>query len=36
LIQEHYLDQIPEIELYITDYDGLISHHKPKKKQAGK
>ncbi|SEN10816.1 Protein of unknown function [Mesobacillus persicus] len=35
LIQEHYLDTMPEVELYITDYDGLISHHKPKKKQAG-
>ncbi|WP_404331095.1 DUF3939 domain-containing protein [Mesobacillus maritimus] len=35
LIQEHYLEKKPDIELYITDYDGLISHEKPKRKQAG-
>ena len=35
LIEEHYLNTMPEVELYITDYDGLISHHKPKKKHAG-
>lgn len=33
LVQEHYLNQMPEIELYITNYDGLVSHHKPKRKQ---
>jgi Protein of unknown function (DUF3939) len=35
LIQEHYLEKKPDLELYITDYDGLISHEKPKRKQAG-
>lgn len=32
LLQEHYLDSKPELETYITDYDGLITHIKPKKK----
>jgi hypothetical protein len=27
----HYLDSLPTIEFYITDYDGIISHIKPKK-----
>ena len=29
LIQEKYLDFHPEVEFYITDYDGIISHIKP-------
>ncbi len=31
LIQKHYLDSRPEIDFYITDYDGIITHIKPKK-----
>jgi len=34
LMQDHYLNEMPSIDLYITDYDGLISHHKPKSKQT--
>jgi hypothetical protein len=34
LLQGHYLDFMPEIELYITHYDGLVSHIKPSKKLA--
>jgi hypothetical protein len=32
LIQEHYLKSPPEIQFYITDLDGLITHIKPKRK----
>jgi hypothetical protein len=35
LLQGHYLVSMPEIELYITNYDGLVSHVKPSKKHAG-
>ena len=31
LRQNHYLDFLPEIEFYITDYDGIITHIKPLK-----
>lgn len=31
LVQEHLLDEVPNIEFYITNYDGLITHTKPKK-----
>jgi hypothetical protein len=31
LKQNHYLDFLPEIEFYITDYDGIITHIKPQK-----
>ncbi|AGK52214.1 AtpZ/AtpI family protein [Bacillus sp. 1NLA3E] len=31
LIQGKYLDFNPELEFYITDYDGIISHIKPNK-----
>lgn len=31
LMQNHYLDFLPEIEFYITDYDGIITHIKPNK-----
>ena len=34
LMQERYLEKKPDIELYITDYDGLLSHEKPKGKKA--
>lgn len=36
LIRGHYLDEKPDIDLYITDYDGLISVQKPKKNSSGK
>ncbi|MGJ7919166.1 DUF3939 domain-containing protein [Neobacillus sp. LXY-4] len=29
LIQEHYLDSNPEMDFYLTDCDGIISHIKP-------
>lgn len=32
LIQKHYLKAPPEIQFYITDLDGLITHVKPGKK----
>ncbi|MGJ7919020.1 AtpZ/AtpI family protein [Neobacillus sp. LXY-4] len=35
LLQDHYLTEKPDIELYITEYNGLITHKKPQKKQAG-
>lgn len=35
LLQTKCLDSQPEIELYITDYDGLVTHIKPKKKSTG-
>lgn len=31
LLQAHCLDAQPEIELYITNYDGLVTHINPKK-----
>jgi F0F1-type ATP synthase assembly protein I len=34
LIQDHYLKSHPEIQFYITDLDGLITHLKPKKKMG--
>ncbi|MBT2678025.1 DUF3939 domain-containing protein [Bacillus sp. ISL-35] len=30
LLKAHCLDVEPEIELYITNYDGLVTHKKPK------
>jgi len=35
LMQAHCLDVYPDIELYITDYDGLVTHIKPKKNSTG-
>lgn len=35
LLQGHYLDEMPPIDLYFTDYDGLITNRKPEKKMAG-
>ncbi|WP_147533422.1 AtpZ/AtpI family protein [Bacillus marasmi] len=35
LLQEHYLLEKPEIELYLTEYNGIITHIKPQKKRAG-
>jgi F0F1-type ATP synthase assembly protein I len=35
LMQAHCLDVHPDIELYITDYDGLVTHKKPKKNSTG-
>lgn len=35
LMQAHCLDVHPAIELYITDYDGLVTHKKPKKNSTG-
>ncbi|CAM3645969.1 DUF3939 domain-containing protein [Mesobacillus zeae] len=32
LLHGHYLDEIPGIELYITNYDGLITHIRPRKR----
>ena len=32
LLQEHYLKSPPEIQFYITDLDGLVTHIKPGKK----
>ncbi|MGJ7923079.1 DUF3939 domain-containing protein [Neobacillus sp. LXY-4] len=31
LVQEHFLEEVPSIEFYITNYDGLITHIKPRK-----
>ncbi|CAM3781828.1 DUF3939 domain-containing protein [Mesobacillus thioparans] len=31
LLKSHCLDTQPEIDLYITNYDGLVTHKKPKK-----
>ncbi|MHC0036158.1 DUF3939 domain-containing protein [Pseudoneobacillus sp. C159] len=31
LRNENYIDFMPNVEFYITDYDGIISHVKPKK-----
>ncbi len=35
LLQDHYLDEKPNIQLYFTDYDGLITAQKPDKKLVG-
>lgn len=35
LLQAHCLDAQPDIELYITNYDGLVTHRKPKKNSTG-
>lgn len=35
LIQDHYLDKHPGIDLYMTGYEGLITHIKPEKKRTG-
>lgn len=35
LLQDHYIQEKPEIDLYLTDYNGLITHIKPHKKRAG-
>jgi Protein of unknown function (DUF3939)/Putative F0F1-ATPase subunit Ca2+/Mg2+ transporter len=35
LLQEHYLKERPEIQFYITDVDGLVSHIKPPQKKRG-
>ncbi|GAM14639.1 DUF3939 domain-containing protein [Mesobacillus selenatarsenatis] len=35
LSKAHCLDTLPEIELYITNYDGLVTHKKPKKNSTG-
>lgn len=32
LIQNHYLSALPEVQFYITDLDGLVTHIKPRKK----
>ncbi|AGK53235.1 DUF3939 domain-containing protein [Bacillus sp. 1NLA3E] len=32
LVQEHLLEEVPNIEFYITNYDGLITHVKTKEK----
>lgn len=32
LLQEHYLKTQPDIQFYITDLDGLVTHIKPEKK----
>ncbi|KLT19967.1 hypothetical protein AA980_00535 [Neobacillus vireti] len=34
LLQEHFLKTAPEIQFYITDLDGLITHIKPQKKTS--
>ncbi|NWQ42355.1 AtpZ/AtpI family protein [Bacillus sp. EB106-08-02-XG196] len=35
LLQGHYLDEKPDIDLYFTDYDGLITHLKPNRTKIG-
>jgi hypothetical protein len=35
LLQEHYLQEKPIIVLYLTEYNGLITHKKPQKKRVG-
>ena len=35
LLNAHCLDTQPEIELYITNYDGLITHKKPEQNSTG-
>ncbi|WP_413302358.1 AtpZ/AtpI family protein [Bacillus sp. 1P10SD] len=34
LLQDHYLKKAPEIQFYLTDLDGLITHIKPQKKNS--
>ncbi|CAH2713610.1 hypothetical protein BACCIP111895_00746 [Neobacillus rhizosphaerae] len=34
LLQDHYLKGAPEIQFYITDLDGLVTHIKPQKKTS--
>lgn len=34
LLQDHFLKSAPEIQFYITDLDGLITHIKPQKKTS--
>jgi hypothetical protein len=34
LLQGQYLDKLPDIELYFTDFEGLITNQKPEKKIA--
>lgn len=34
LLQEHYLKAPPDIQFYITDLDGLVTHIKPEKKMG--
>jgi hypothetical protein len=29
LLQKHFIFSFPEIDFYITDYDGIITHRKP-------
>jgi hypothetical protein len=33
LLQEKYLNKQPDMDFYITEYDGLITHKKPKGKK---
>lgn len=35
LLQNHYITEKPNIDLYLTEYNGLITHIKPQKKRAG-
>jgi hypothetical protein len=35
LLNAHCLDTQPEIDLYITNYDGLITHKKPEQNSTG-
>ncbi|WP_226087095.1 DUF3939 domain-containing protein [Mesobacillus sp. S13] len=35
LLNAHCLDAQPDIELYITNYDGLITHKKPEQNSTG-
>ncbi|MBS8262891.1 DUF3939 domain-containing protein [Mesobacillus boroniphilus] len=35
LMKAHCLSTKPEIELYITNYDGLVTHKKPKENSTG-
>lgn len=34
LIQDHYLKSAPEIQFYITDLDGLVTHVQPRKNKT--
>lgn len=34
LLQEHYLKEHPDIQFYITDCDGLVTHIRPAEKRA--
>ncbi|OCA84391.1 hypothetical protein A8F94_16955 [Bacillus sp. FJAT-27225] len=35
LLQGHYLKELPEIQFYITDVDGLVSHIRPSQTKRG-